>query len=371
MKPLRVAFVMDQQVGLKTQSLNLQHFVAEDVEIEPIWIPVHYEKPAGFLSRLPGVPGSIRGSLRGVAEIRDGFRSAGNWDAALWATWAAKSVPDLVARKPSFLRMDMTPTQMEAMGAQYGYTKRRAHFLGNWKRRATQRIYSQATHFFPWNDWVGQSLQDEWKVPADKITSISPGVNTDLFYPDKSVRPNDGVTRILFVGGDFVRKGGDLLLRWASTEGKRLRAMNYPWEIHIVTRDSPETGTITGLHFHRGIANNSPELIGLYQKSDLFILPTQADCYSLVAMEAMACGLPVIITALGGIGEIVTTETGFLLDATNETKRADQLTHALDTLIRDPESRRAMGECGRERVGNVLDAHSCVQTLLAKIKSFA
>ena len=128
--------------------------------------------------------------------------------------------------------MDMTPTQMESMGALYGYGRARARFGAGWKRRATDRLYAQAVHLFPWNEWVAASLKSDYGVSANKITAISPGVDQELFRPSADMRAEDGRVRLLFVGGDFARKGGDLLLRWA----KETR-IGGPWELHLVTRD--------------------------------------------------------------------------------------------------------------------------------------
>ena len=226
-----IALVMDQQVGLRSQYLNFEHVIGQDSSINATWVPVRYEADAGPLSRMPGIPKGIQGTLRGVREIRDGLGDAGRFDAIVWATWAAKSVPDLVAAAPAFLIMDMTPVQMESMGALYGYTSSRARLFGGWKRRATERIYRQASALFPWNAWVARSLQADYHVPDTKIMPSSPGVNVDLYRSDPGVKPADGVVRLLFVGGDFQRKGGDLLLRWA-----RETQVATPWEIHIVTR---------------------------------------------------------------------------------------------------------------------------------------
>jgi glycosyltransferase involved in cell wall biosynthesis len=332
------AFVMDQQVGLKTQALNWERVVAEDKSVQAAWVPVCYVAEAGLLSRLPGVPSGIKGSLRGVAEIKAGL-GANAYHAQLWATWAAKSVPSLVASAPSFLVMDMTPVQMEAMGALYGYGKARARFGAGFKRRATDALYAKAVHLFPWNEWVAVSLREDYGVPADKVTVVSPGVDQELFRPDPRVRTENAVVRLLFVGGDFARKGGDLLLRWA----KETR-VSMPWELHLVTRDEvPET---PGVVVHHGAANNSPALAALYQTSDLFVLPTRADCYSLVAMEAMSCGLPVVISNLGGIPEIVSDgETGILLEPGDY----DALASALDALVVDTARRQAMGQAALRR----------------------
>ena len=335
----QIAFVLDQQVGLRTQALNWQRVAGEDLSVAPTWVPVCYEADAGPLSRLPGLPSGIKGTLRGVREIRDGLGDAARFQAVLWATWAAKSVPDLVRAAPAFLVMDMTPVQMEAMGEQYGYTQARARLGAGWKRRATDRLYGAARHLFPWNEWVAASLRDDYGVPPDKITPVSPGVDQRLFFPDPTAKPGDGVVRLLFVGGDFARKGGDLLLRWArETQGAT------SWEMHLVTRDPvPET---PGVVVHRGLTPNSPELARLYQRCDVFVLPTRADCFSLVAMEAMSCGLPVVISRLGGIPEIVAEGvTGFLLEPDDY----GSLALRLDQLVSDEGLRLRMGEAALAR----------------------
>lgn len=359
---MRIAFVMDQQVGLRTHALTLQKFAQANPEIEATFIDVRYD--AGPLRKFPG-----SGSMAGVHEIRRGIGDPRRFDAIVWASWATKLVPDLVEAVPGYFIMDMTPTQMTQMGNLYGYTSRRAEFMGAYKRRSTERIYRAAKHFFPWNAWVGQSLVSDWGVPEEKITPLSPGVDTNLFKPlsvpealpylpmRERVRPkNIGQVRLLFVGGDFVRKGGELLLRWA-------RETTLPVELHLVTRDTVED-TPGNVVIRRGMAPLSPELVALYQSSDLFVLPTRADCYSLVALEAMACGLPVVISPLGGIPEIVTDgETGYLIPPDDYATLATRL----DTLVTDPALRAHMGIAARARACRYFDAAQQVERLIATI----
>ena len=335
----RFAFVMDQQVGLRTQAMNFERVVAADPTIEAVWAPVQYTADAGLLTRLPGLPESVRGTLRGVHEIRDRLGDPTRFDSVLWATWAAKSVLKLVEGAPAFLIMDMTPCQMESMGKLYGYSRNRARFLGGMKRRSTDHLYAEVRHFFPWNKWVAESLSRDYGVPPAKITPTSPGVDTDLYRPDPSVKPSDGVVRLLFVGGDFRRKGGDLLMRWS--EETRVKV---PWEIHIVTRDEIEPSAKVTVH--RNLGNNSPELVRLYQECDLFVLPTRADCYSLVGLEAMASGLPVILSNLGGIPDLVDDDrNGFLIAPDDDKTLFDRL----DRLVSDPDLRQSMGKAAREK----------------------
>jgi len=362
--PVRLGFVMDQQVGLKTQSLNFQSVLREEYpQVEAVFVPVEYASVAtNPVTRAleKALPGSVRGTLAGVREIKKAFDSQ-RFDAVLWATWAAKSVIECVRAAPAFLLMDMTPTQMEALGAHYGYSSSRARFLGGWKRQATDRLYAEATHLFGWNEWVATSLREDYEVPVSKVSAVSPGTDTARFCPDPKARKHDGVTRLLFVGGDFQRKGGDLLLRYLRERSPGLP----PVELCCVTRDTVMDAP-TNVRFVRGVANNSPELVALYQQSDLFVLPTRADCYSLVALEAMASGLPVVITNMGGIGDIVAPgETGVLLSPTDDKDdNYAALAAALDELVADPVKRERMGRAGRERAVTRFDCRTGVRIVV-------
>lgn len=358
----RFAFVLDQQVGLKTLALNMEAVVLADSSITPTIVPVRYEAPTNNpLLRLPGVPESIKGTLRGVGEIKSGLGNGKAFDGLFWLSWAAKSVPDLVKAAPSFLMMDMTPTQMEQMGELYGYSRARSRFMGGWKKKASLHLYEVVEHLFPWSDWAAQSLHNDYNVPLEKITVVSPGVDTDLYRPAReNEKPNDGVCRFLFVGGDFERKGGDLLLRWAwETKTK-------PWEIHLVTRD-PVSET-PGVHVYHNVSNNSDTLLSLYRKCDVLVLPTRADCYSLVGMEAQASGLPVIISNLAGIPDVVADkETGLLLPPGDH----DALAACLDHVVENPALRQTMGRAARNRAERLFDCRVNLGGILAAMKAAA
>jgi hypothetical protein len=356
----RIAFVLDQQVGLRTLAMNIERFVGDHPEIEPTFVPVQYAADPGWTGRIPGLPSSVRGTLSAIQEIRNGLGDTSRFDTVVWGTWAAKSVPDLVEGCPACFIMDMTPDQMAAMGHHYGYDRRRAQFLGSWKRRATARIYKHASFFLPWNEWVGASLEKDWGIPATRIVPVSPGVDTRLFTPANEVRDPRDPVRLLFVGGDFERKGGDLLLNW-------LRQAPVPVELHLVTRDKVDTAS-PNVFVHRGLTNNSPELVRTYQRADVFVLPTRADCYSLVSLEAMACGLPVVVTNLGGIPDIVVEgETGFLIDPDDTTALADRL----NRLVSDPALRRRMGLAGRSRTENCFESRDSVARIVETALSAA
>ena len=80
---------------------------------------------------------------------------------------------------------------------------------------------------------------------------------------------------------------------------------------------------------------------------DVVVHPSRVDAFPTALLEAMAAGVPVVATAVGGIPEIVEPRrTGILIDAP---PRVDALTQALEALVADPALRRRLGEAGRER----------------------
>jgi glycosyltransferase involved in cell wall biosynthesis len=86
-------------------------------------------------------------------------------------------------------------------------------------------------------------------------------------------------------------------------------------------------------------------LHALYERADLFVHATRSEGSSLVTLEAMAHGLPVVATRAGGIPDKVTHETGRLVEPGD----VDGLAAALRELSRDSGLREALGLRGRER----------------------
>jgi glycosyltransferase involved in cell wall biosynthesis len=113
---------------------------------------------------------------------------------------------------------------------------------------------------------------------------------------------------------------------------------------------------------------NDPRLRDLYARAHVFVLTTRADCFSLASLEAMATGLPVITTRVGGIPEIVDHgRSGFLVDPGDE----QGLVRALRDLAGSPELRARMGALGRRIVEARFDAARTTARLLDLLESLA
>jgi glycosyltransferase involved in cell wall biosynthesis len=102
------------------------------------------------------------------------------------------------------------------------------------------------------------------------------------------------------------------------------------------------------------------DVMPLLAASDVFCLPSRSEGFSNALVEAMACGLPCVATRVGGNAEALADgESGFIVDA----DAPEPLAERLLTLLRDPELRRRMGQCGRETVERRFSAHSMITQL--------
>ena len=163
--------------------------------------------------------------------------------------------------------------------------------------------------------------------------------------------------RLLFVGGDFERKGGRTLLA-------ALEEAEFPWALDVVTQsDVPARERV---RVHHGVRPGSPRLDALYAAADAFVLPTAADASPHVVLEAMAAGLPVVSTPTGAIPEMV--GDGGVLVAPGD---PGALRAALARL-REPVARARLGRCARARAEARYDAvrnARCVLDVLREISS--
>lgn len=148
----------------------------------------------------------------------------------------------------------------------------------------------------------------------DMITAVQPfGVNSDaFFFPPKSSLDK---VNLLFVGIDWVRKGGDI----AVAALDELLARGHDAQLTIVGR-CPDRHrhhpAIRALGFlNKNRPREAARLARLYAEAHLLLLPSRADCTPMVVAEAMARGTPVLASNVGGIAaQIGGSGAGRVLD---------------------------------------------------------
>jgi glycosyltransferase involved in cell wall biosynthesis len=162
---------------------------------------------------------------------------------------------------------------------------------------------------------------------------------------------------IVFVGRQFDRKGGSLLLAaWRRSVADRA-------DLVLVTQDPvpPEPG-ITVIN---DLRQGDDRLWSILAGSTIFAFPSTIDQAPNAVIEAMAAGLPVIAVPTAGIAEMVVDGT------TGRHVRADDvesLSRALAELVDDPDRARAMGRAARRRFDEVYDARGTTTRLLEVLR---
>jgi N-acetyl-alpha-D-glucosaminyl L-malate synthase BshA len=186
---------------------------------------------------------------------------------------------------------------------------------------------------------VSSFLKDEVKelgVPEEKIEVIYGGVAVS-----EDMEPFEPAGRaVTFIGSLVPQKGVDVLIeafKEVKTEDATL----------VIVGDGPERkrleamapDNIQFLGRRKGIKN-------VLEKSDLLVLPSKEEGFGLVLLEAMAAGVPVVATNVGGIGEIVEDgQSGILVEKDNP----EQLAEAIDRVLQVGELAKTLVENGLEK----------------------
>jgi glycosyltransferase involved in cell wall biosynthesis len=356
----RFGFIMEQNLGHRTHYRNLMRFLREDATITPTWMPIGFET-TGLAARLPGLRNnwSVRASLLAWETVRREL-PRGPLDALFYHTQVTALLSPLHPHVPTVVSLDATPINYDTVGKYYGHQSggplERLKFLAN------RRAFDTAAALVTWCAWARDSLVRDYGMPEDKITVIPPGVDLARWprqEPSLRAQEEDGrPVKLLFVGGEFARKGGELLLQ-CFRAGLEERC-----ELHIVTQ--APVAPARNIFVYHNITPNSDTLLRLYAESDIFVFPSLADCAPLAVPEAMAAGLPVISTRVGAIPEMVRDgETGLLLLPGD----MGALRNAIESLVARPDLRARMGAAARRVVEAEHDAryngHRLVDVLKA------
>lgn len=352
---VRLGFVLAQVAGHVTHGHNLRRVVDGIPGVEADWCEIRYHAAGGRIERVAGRIG--RGmALRPVVELARSLRDV-HADAYFVNASAADVLQHRFHTTPTVVDFDATPVQLAAM-PEYGWSLGSAPVrrLRRWTKR---RLWDGVALIETWSEWAKASVVDDYGVDASRVMVNPPGVDLMRWSPPTSGRAHeDRPRRILFVGADFERKGGDLLLDWFR------RARPADTELHLVTRGSVDEA-LPGVVVHRDLVPNSDRLVELYRTSDVFVLPSRAECFGIATVEAMATGLPVVVAETGAAAEIVADGHNGHLVAPG---RVEPLGEALMALLDDEAGRRRMGEVSRrlaeERFDVVVNATRTITTMI-------
>nr|WP_321572298.1 glycosyltransferase family 4 protein [Calothrix sp. PCC 6303] len=196
------------------------------------------------------------------------------------------------------------------------------------------------------SDKIKQELIHELGLVGDRIHVIHNGVDVEEFVPGVESREQFGLPTDVSLGmfaGDIRtnRKNLDTVLR---------SLVQVP-DLHLAVVGTTEGSPYPAMAAELGISDRvhflgfRRDIAKIMQAVDFFVFPSRYEACTLVLLEAMASGLPVITATSAGGAELVTPESGFVLQNSDD---ADALAKAMETLSRDRTLGQTMGQAARQ-----------------------
>ena len=243
--------------------------------------------------------------------------------------------------------------------------------------RVEEQVLSSADAVVVSTEQEKEDLARLYQAPPRKIRVIPAGIDVELFRPVGKAKARQALGLdermvILYVGRIEPLKGIDLLLNafalLEDTADIRL----------LVVGGRPgqdrELGRLKSMALQLGIedmvtftgAVGHTELPDYYSAADVFVLPSYHESFGLAALEAMACGTPVVVSRVGGLKTFIKDgETGYLIPW----RCPESFVQRLDMLLANPALREKMGMAARAKAqemrwggvaDSMLDFYSCL-----------
>jgi glycosyltransferase involved in cell wall biosynthesis len=269
----------------------------------------------------------------------------------------------LMARLPSIVSIDATQDiVIDAAGSPL----ERLSYLPN--TFMDGKVFRAARAIVSTSRWAADCLRRRYPDCEAPIHVMPPPVLLHRFDPawveERFARATSHgyLPRVLFIGGDFGRKGGlDLVQAWS--EGR----LHEVAELDLVT-DSPLVPPgIPGVRVWRSVAVYSEEWIALWRTADVFVLPSRQEAFGNVLQEAAAAGLPRIATRIHAIPESIHDGDDGLLVPVGD---RPAIVNALRQLIGSRHLRRRFG-CAGQRMAERLSPDRYVAQLHTIIGSLS
>jgi len=194
---------------------------------------------------------------------------------------------------------------------------------------------------------TAKTCVDEFGARRDKVGIVYNGLDSDSFFPPVKVEPRQET--ILATVGRLEEEKGNAFFLEALSQVRKVRTNVMGMVIGdgslrgALERQAAELGLKEAVHF-LGDRNDVPDLLRIV---DIVVIPSISEGLSLVALEAMACGKPVVATRVGGIPELIDDGTNGLLVPPADPRA---LARSVLELAGDGDLRERMGSHGRAKV---------------------
>lgn len=171
----------------------------------------------------------------------------------------------------------------------------------------TSQAFQRASMLIFSSTWAAQSAIKDYCINIEKVQVIPFGANIELAPEPQTViaKSRSSHCKLLFVGVDWERKGGDIAFETLLC----LEKQGMEAELIICGCRPPRAITHKRLsvipHLNSNDTQQRKALAALYAQADFLLLPTRSDCTPCVFCEANAFGLPVITTSTGGVTSVI------------------------------------------------------------------
>lgn len=241
---------------------------------------------------------------------------------------------------PCYVYLDATSAQVAAAKA-WEF----AHFSREKTRQVVQyqqRIFDHCSAVFPRSEWTADSLREDYHLPESKIVVTGAGSNFGT-----TPLPHKGYDeqRILFIGIEWERKGGPLIL-----EAFRKLRRSMP-EVKLVIIGCDPGITEPGVEVVGRLQKSNPaemqRLLDEYSRASVFCMMSHYEPFGIVVLEAQECGVPCVVPDRFAFGETVRHgETGMLVPEYD----AQLLAMTFAELLSEPAKLERMGAAAKEWV---------------------
>lgn len=206
-----------------------------------------------------------------------------------------------------------------------------------WVKPYAMRSFRAADAIVAVSEFTARSLQRN--AGLENVQVIYNWIDTDVFRPRPEARPIGRPFRLLYVGNSSCRKGGDLL-------APIMRELGAGFELRFTAGLKAKSREDDQFNMIRLGKLSDEELVRAYQECDALIFPTRFEGFGYAALEAMACGKPVITSNNTALPEVVADGvTGILCETGDTGAFAD----ACRVLAKNFERSSLMGGAGRHR----------------------
>jgi glycosyltransferase involved in cell wall biosynthesis len=267
--------------------------------------------------------------------------------------------PNLIHAHEVFSPATTAIAAKKAFGTPFIITAHRSGILGDvqvlmsdkFGNKRMALIRREADAFIVISKEIDEELE-KMEVPPDKRFFIPNGVDTLRFLPLKDTDKHTLKTKfgypekapiVIYTGRLAPEKCIDNLIDvWNEIHTE------YPHALLLILGNGPEEMALkeragNGIRFLGAVEDVTPYL----QISDLFVLPSATEGLSVAMLEAMACGLPVLVTQVGGAPDVIEHgKNGWLIPPLNPNALKD----GLNILLRNNEVRQKLGNQARERI---------------------